>query len=91
MGYLQDVHGVTLREKVRSSEIRTLLYVEPLLRIKRSQLRWLGHVTRMSQERLARQVMLAKPAGKRPRGSDITSPKVWGGVILILGEQQYVV
>jgi len=44
---------VTLRDKVRNCEIRKAL------RIERSQLRWFGHVSRMLQERLARQVLLA--------------------------------
>ena len=50
-------------------EIRKALYIEPLLlRIEKSQLRWFGHVCRMPQERLARQVLQAIPTGKRPRG-----------------------
>jgi len=54
---------------VRSSEIRKSLNIEPLLlRIERSQLRWLGHVSRMPQERLPKQVLLAKVKGKRPVG-----------------------
>ena len=40
---------------------------DPLLRIKRSQLHWFGNVTRISQERLAGQVLLA-PMGMWPRG-----------------------
>ena len=49
-------------------EIRKALNVGTLLRIERSQLRWFSHVPRMSQERLSRQALLAKPSGKRPRG-----------------------
>jgi len=65
---ISGVHGVTLLDKVRSCEIRKALNVEPLLRIERSQLRWFGHVSRrMLHERLARQVLLAKPTGKRPK------------------------
>ena len=45
MGYMRKVCSVTIRDKVRSCEIRKALNVEPLLRIKRSQLRWFGHVT----------------------------------------------
>jgi len=41
--------------------------VEPLLRIERSQLCLFGHVSRMSHESLAKQVLLAKLTGKRPR------------------------
>ena len=53
MRFLQKIEGVTLFNKVRSSEIRKSFNIEPLLlRIKRSQLRWFGHVSRMPQERL---------------------------------------
>ena len=46
MGFLRRVHGVTLRDKVRSCEIRKSLNVQPLTRIERSQLRWFGHLSR---------------------------------------------
>ena len=49
-GILPRVHGVTLHDKVRRCEIHKTLDVEPLhLRIERSQLRWFGHVSRMTQ------------------------------------------
>jgi len=44
MGFLRRVHGVTLRDKVGSYEIRKVLNVEPLFRLETSQLRWFGHV-----------------------------------------------
>jgi len=50
MGFSRRNHGVTLCDKVRSCEIRKALNVEPLLRIRGSQLRWFCHVSRMSQE-----------------------------------------
>jgi len=51
---------------MRSFEIRKSLNIELLLlRIKRSQLRWYGHVSRMPQERLPKQAFLAKVKGKR--------------------------
>ena len=44
MMFLRRIEGVTLFNKVRSSEIRKSLNIEPLLlRIERSQLRWFGH------------------------------------------------
>ena len=65
MRFLQKIEGVTLFNKVRSSEIRRSLNIEPLLlRIKRSQLRWFGHVSRMPQERLPKQALLAKANGE---------------------------
>ena len=65
MRFLRRIEGVTLFNKVRSSEIRKSLQIEPLLlRIERSQLRWFGHVSRMPQERLPKQALLAKANGK---------------------------
>ena len=59
MRFLRRIEGVTLFNKVRSSEIRKSLNIEPLLlRIERSQLRWFGHVSRMPQERLLKQALL---------------------------------
>jgi len=69
MGFLRRVHTMKLRDKVRSCEIREVLNVEPLLIQKPgSRLRWFDPVSRMSQERLAKQVLLAKATGKGPRG-----------------------
>jgi len=74
---------VTLRDKKHRAEIRKGRDVNPLLRIGRSHLRWFGHVTRMSQERLAKQVLLAKPTGKysrsrpRTRWPDYISDLTW--------------
>ena len=70
MSFLRKIEGVTLFKKVRSSEIRKSLNIEPLLlRIERSsQLRWFGHVSRMLQERLPKQALRAKANGRRPVG-----------------------
>ena len=69
MRFLRRIEGVTLFNKVRSSEIRKSLNIKPLLlRIERSQLRWFGHVSRMPQERLPKQALHAKPNGRRPVG-----------------------
>ena len=58
---------------MRSSEIRKSLNIEPLLlQIERSQLRWFGHVSRMPQERLHKQALLAKPNGRIPVGRPTT-------------------
>uniref|UniRef100_A0A671UC54 ribonuclease H n=1 Tax=Sparus aurata TaxID=8175 RepID=A0A671UC54_SPAAU len=69
MGFLRRVAGVSLRDRVRSSAIREGLGVEPLLLcVERSQLRWFGHLMRMPPGRLPREVFLARPTGRRPRG-----------------------
>ena len=84
MRFLRRIEGVTLFNKVRSSQIRKKsLKMEPLLlRIQRSQLRWFGHVSRTPQERLSKQALLAKANGKRPvRRTKIT----WTNYIEDLG------
>ena len=72
----------SLRDRVRSSVIPEGLRVEPLLLcVERSQLRWFRHLVRMPPGRLPREVFLACPAGRRPRGrprtrgrDDISTP-----------------
>ena len=69
MRFLQKIERVALFNKVRSSEMQKSLNIEPLLRrMERSQLRWFGHVSRMPQERLPEQALLAKANGRRPVG-----------------------
>uniref|UniRef100_A0A8C6KT40 Reverse transcriptase domain-containing protein n=1 Tax=Nothobranchius furzeri TaxID=105023 RepID=A0A8C6KT40_NOTFU len=69
MSFLRRVAGLSLRDRVRSSDIREGLGVEPLLlRIERSQLRWFGHLVRMPPGRLPGEVFRACPAGRRPPG-----------------------
>jgi len=43
-GIFSKSPGVTLRDKVRSCEIRRALKVEPLLRIEGAQIYWFGHL-----------------------------------------------
>ena len=72
--FLRRIEEVTLFNKVRSSEIQKSLNIEPLLlRIERSQLKWFGHVSRMPQERLPKQALLAKANGRRPVGRPRTT------------------
>ena len=69
MGFLQRISGLTLLDKVKSADIRESLNIESLLlRLERSQLRWYGRVTRMSQERTAKKLLCSTPIGRRPRG-----------------------
>ncbi len=61
--------GVSLRDRVRSSVISERLGLEPqLLCVKRSQLRWFGHLVRMSPGCLPREVVQARPARRSPWG-----------------------
>ena len=66
MRFLRRIVAATLFNKVCSSEIRKSRNIEPLLlQIERSQLRWFDHVSRMPQERLPKQALLAKANGRR--------------------------
>ncbi|TWW63116.1 hypothetical protein D4764_03G0001240 [Takifugu flavidus] len=69
MSFLRRVAGPSLRDRVRSSAIREELGVELLLlRVERSQMRWLGNQVRMPPGRLPGEVFRACPSGRRPLG-----------------------
>jgi len=69
MSFLRRVAGLSLKDRVRSSDIRRELRVELLLLpVKRSQLRWFGHLIRMPPGRLPLEVFRARPNGRRPWG-----------------------
>ena len=69
MGFLQRISGLTLLDKIKSADICESLNIKSLLlRLERSQLRWYGHVTRMSRERAAKKLLCLTPIGRRPRG-----------------------
>ncbi|VDP28828.1 unnamed protein product [Soboliphyme baturini] len=69
MGFHKRFVGLTRLEMVRNSDIRKSLGIQPLhLQIEKSQLQWLGHVLRMPAERKDKQLFLANPTGRRPRG-----------------------
>jgi len=81
---------MSLRGKVRSCEI-CKANVESVLLIEKSQLHWFGHMSRMSQERLARHVLLATPVGQcpeEPPGGVTTSP-FFLGPVLVWSSQNY--
>ncbi|TKS65493.1 LINE-1 reverse transcriptase -like protein [Collichthys lucidus] len=93
MSFLRRVAGLSLRDRVRSSAIREELRVEPLLlRIERSQLRWLGHLVRTPPGRLPGETFRARPSGRRPRGRprtrwrDYVSRLAWERLGVPLGE-----
>ena len=74
MGFLQKVRSLSLLDKVKSTDICQSLNIEPLVlrHTIRSQLRSYGHVTRMSHEQTANQLMDAFPSSKRPKGQPRT-------------------
>ena len=68
MGFLQKVRGLSLLDKVKSTDIPQSLNVKPLLLcIEQLQLCWYGHVTRMYHKGTAKQLMDAILSGERPR------------------------
>ena len=69
MRFLRRIVGVTRMDRIRNTDIRLELGVEPLLlSVEKTQLRWFGHVLRMDAERVARQICFAVPDGRRPVG-----------------------
>ena len=69
MGFLRKIIGLTLLYKVKSADICKSLNIKSLLlRLERSQLRWYGHVTRISQGRTAKKLLCPTPIGRWPRG-----------------------
>ena len=61
MRFLGKIKGVMMFDKLRNSLIRQSVDIESLLlRIKRSQLRWLRRVSRMLQEQLPKQTLYAE-------------------------------
>ena len=58
-----------IRDRIRNQTIRNSLQLEPLSsHIERNQLRWYGHMVRMSENRLPGKVCECKPAGRRGKG-----------------------
>jgi hypothetical protein len=69
MRFLRAVAGVTLRDRVRSEDVRKRLQTGNVFEdIKQYQRKWLEHVERMSPERLPRQAYLYTPTGRRNLG-----------------------
>lgn len=69
MKYLRRVKGVSLRDKIRSSQIRAELVINPVTSfIEQKQLTWWGHLLRMDQDRQAKRIWETMKVGKRKRG-----------------------
>ena len=86
MKYLRRVANKTKRDRERSSKIREDLKVTPLAQeIEIKQLRWFGHVSRMSKERLPKKCIEARLDGKRSRGRPRTT---WTENITKLGNRR---
>ena len=66
MHVFRTLKGVTRRDRIRNTTIKTELKVEPLLdTIEKRSLQWYGHVMRMSDRGYPKGTFLWKPQGKR--------------------------
>ena len=69
MRVLRTIVGKTRKDRIRNEKIREEVGVVPVLRkIDAAQLRWLGHLERMEDDRVAKRRWNWTPQGTRPRG-----------------------
>ena len=75
MKYLRRVANKTRWDRERNSKIREDLKIQEAVteKIERTQLRWYGHVKRMSQDRIVRRSVEAKEWKTRARGRPRTT------------------
>ena len=69
MRFLRSLSGVTLRDRIKSEEIRKYWKVEEMIdNIQNYQLKWNQHVLRMPENRLPRKALHYQPQGKMDLG-----------------------
>ncbi|XP_050506798.1 uncharacterized protein LOC126886644 [Diabrotica virgifera virgifera] len=69
MRFLRKIANRKRTDKIRNETIRQNLKLEPINeKIVEGQLRWFGHVCRMSNERLTKRVFETRVQGKNKRG-----------------------
>ena len=69
MRVLRTIQGVTRRDRIRNTTIRTELQVTPLLEeMEQNRLRWYGHEMSMEEDKPPKRYLIWKPEGKRPVG-----------------------
>lgn len=69
MKTLRTIAKKTRRDKLRNETIRNQLQVAPLIKkIEKGQLRWLGHLERMDERRIAKKRWSWRPEGRRSLG-----------------------
>ena len=79
MKYLRKVKGITRRDRVRNEQVREELNIEPIIStIEKQQMKWLGHLHRMTDERQVKTVWQTRTAQRRTRGRP---RKTWNDVV----------
>ena len=74
MRVLSKIGGKTRRDRIRNARIRANLNQNAVTqKIEQTQLKWYGHVKRMKESRIPRQILEARTEGKRPRGRQRTT------------------
>ena len=69
MRVLRLIKRVTRRDRLRNEDVRKEHDVKSILQhVEETQLRWFGHVKRMSDDRTAHQWLQWKPSTTRPPG-----------------------
>ena len=68
MKFLRSMLGKTRKDRVRNVDVRKEIGVDMLNgRTEKSRLKWFGHVNRMEDGRIPKEMMEAKFEGKRAR------------------------
>ncbi|XP_056648205.1 uncharacterized protein LOC130452786 [Diorhabda sublineata] len=70
MDYCRRAAGISRLEKIRNDRIREIMKVQHTITedIRVNQLRWYGHVQRMPEDRIPKQILNWAPQGRRKRG-----------------------
>ena len=69
MRMLRRIRGVTLRDRMRSEDIRRKLGMNNINdKVREIRMRWFGHVARMKDGNPVKQTMRMAIPGRRPRG-----------------------
>ena len=70
MQSIRKICGVSLADRIRNEEVHRMVGTskDVTMRMKKNVLSWFGHVERMSDERMAKQIYDGKVSGKRGRG-----------------------